>query len=79
MSTDSNNTDGTKNKSLTILATASTEPYICVATDIPGPGRIGRNSSVLLTALLVQSTTADTTTVGTSTRRVIYGDDNLSE
>ena len=30
------NADGTKNKSATITAVPSTDPYVCVASDIPG-------------------------------------------
>ena len=31
-----NNTDGTKNKSVTALAVASDDPFVCMASDIPG-------------------------------------------
>ena len=31
-----NNPDGTKNKSVTALAVASDDPYVCMASDIPG-------------------------------------------
>ena len=61
-----NNTDGTRNKSVTIRAEASNEPYICVASDIPGLGSSEWNSSIYLTAIPEETTTANATTVGTT-------------
>lgn len=42
-----NNTDGTKNKTVTIAASDTDELYICVASNIPGI-RGNKSSSVLL-------------------------------
>ena len=42
------NSDGTRNKSVTITADPSTEPYVCVASDIPGYGDQERETSIFL-------------------------------
>lgn len=42
-----NNTDGTKNKTVTIVASGSIEFYTCIASNIPGT-RLNQSSSVLL-------------------------------
>ena len=44
------NADGTRNKSVTITADPSTEPYVCVASDIPGSGDQERETSIFLYA-----------------------------
>ena len=50
------NTDGTINKSVTITAVPSTEPYVCVASDIPGSDGQEKDTSIFLYAPLPPST-----------------------
>ena len=50
------NSDGTRNKSVTITADLSTEPYVCVASDIPGSGDQERETSIFLYAPSPSST-----------------------
>ena len=50
------NSDGTRNKSVTITADPSTEPYVCVASDIPGSGNQERETSIFLYAPSPSST-----------------------
>ena len=47
-SSDVTNADGTRNKSVTITADPSKEPYVCVASDIPGSGDQERETSIFL-------------------------------
>ena len=51
-----NNTDWSRNKYVTITATASDSPYICVASDIPGLDH-EQVTEVFITAKPVESTT----------------------
>ena len=51
-----NSRDGTRNKSVTITADPSTEPYVCVASDIPGSGDQERETSIFLYAPSPSST-----------------------
>ena len=54
-----NNTDWTRNRSVTITAVPSTNPYVCVASDIPGFGEQDEEISVIiyLPSTLTTSTT----------------------
>ena len=52
-----NNTDGTRDKEITIAAEASDVPYICVAGDIPGSRDQEQMASILLHAAPDESTT----------------------
>ena len=54
---ESNNTDGTRNKSVMIQAFASDEPYVCVAADIPGSLDHIQTSSITISAPPTESTT----------------------
>ena len=58
-----NNTDGSKNKEVTITAEASDVPYTCVASDIPGSRDEEQVASTFLHVALDGSTTQDTTVV----------------
>ena len=58
-----NNTDGSKNKEITITAEASDVPYTCVAADIPGSRDQEQVASIFLQAVPDRSTTHDTTVV----------------
>ena len=65
--TEINNTDWTRNKSVSITASADDAPYICVATDIPGyDEREELASRIYIYELhVVQSTTQGTSSVAT--------------
>ena len=43
-----NNTDGTRNKSVTITALPSDDPYFCVASDIPGADGLEQETQIHL-------------------------------
>ena len=43
-----NNTDGTRNMTVTITALGSDHPYSCVASDIPGHGEVTRESTIFV-------------------------------
>ena len=67
-----NNTDGTRNKTITVTTDASDIPYTCVAADIPGmPGAGNREqvASITLYAPLQESSTKHATTFYPSTVR----------
>ena len=57
-----NNTDGSKNKEVTITAEASDAPYVCVAGDIPGSRDQEQLSSIFLHTALDENITNDATT-----------------
>ena len=68
-STEWNNTDGTRNKAVTITAVSSDVPYTCVASDIPGLDGQQRETTVVLAAA-EESTTehaSTETTMGNGT------------
>ena len=46
--TEWNNTDGTRNKSVTITALPSDDPYLCVASDIPGADGLEQETQLLV-------------------------------
>ena len=73
-----NNTDGTKNKSITMLAEASDKPFICVATNIPGYGNNLRNASLFVIAPR-HGTTEDTTIAISTTQSSGHLNRNLRE
>ena len=58
-----NNTDGSKNKEVTITAGASDVPYTCVAADIPGARDQEQVASIFIQEARDGSTTQDTTAV----------------
>ena len=51
-----NNTDGTRNKSVTITASPSNDPYVCVASNIPGYGWQEKEAQLFLNLPLPSST-----------------------
>ena len=44
-----NNTDWTKNKAITTTAVSSDDPYVCIASDIPGYSEIEKMSIIFIT------------------------------
>ena len=52
-----NNTDWTMNKNVTIMAVPSDDPYICVASGIPGYDERELTASIFVNAPLPESTT----------------------
>ena len=68
-----NNADGTKNMSVTITVTTSKEPYVCVASDIPGSDQVEEKTTmVFIDTPLPERTTEDPanwTTTQTSAHR----------
>ena len=66
-----NNTDGTRNKAVTITAVSSDVPYTCVASDIPGLDGQQREYNVFLAAAEESTTehTSTKTTMGNVTNR----------
>ncbi|XP_063959185.1 uncharacterized protein LOC135154888 [Lytechinus pictus] len=75
-----NNTDGTRNKSVTIVGHISNEVYICVATEIPGVNGnrstsvrlIGQNASLNPAAFIVPIVLTLFITTGMLTMTVFY-------
>ena len=63
ISTTDINSDGTKNTSITLEATASSEPYTCVASDIPGIPGHQQDFSVFVLAQTYESPTEETVNV----------------
>ena len=63
------NADGTKNKSVTITAVASEDPYTCVSSQVIGDGLfiVEQSSSIILTAIPSTSTALPHTGNVTST------------
>ena len=57
--TEWNNTDGTRNKSVTITALPSDDPYFCVASDIPGADGLEQETQILLILPSPSSTTTN--------------------
>ena len=55
-SSDVTNADGTRNKSVTTTADPNEEPYVCVATDIPGYGDQEKETSIFIYAPSPSST-----------------------
>ena len=60
---ESNNTDGTKNMSVMAAVTASDEPYMCVAANIPGTPGLERTSTIYIHGPLGEVTTGSTFSV----------------
>ena len=54
-----NNTDGTRNKAVTVTAVSSHVAYTCVASDIPGLDDQQRESTVVLAAAAAEETTTE--------------------
>ena len=80
-----NNSDWTKNKSITVTVTAlaSDDPYVCVASDIPGYGRQEKEAQLFLHLPLSLSTslsqeTVLTTTEGSMTRADTVTSEHIS-
>ena len=62
LSFENNNTDGTKNMTVTITTVLGDDPYVCIASFILGSGRhVTHNSSILLTAVHVTTTSTPQT------------------
>ena len=60
------NTNGTKNKSVTIMAVPSRDPYVCVASDIPGFGEREETSVLIyIPSALTTSTNGGPLTMST--------------
>ena len=57
ISFEQNNADGTKNKSITVIAVASDFPYICVASDIPGSESRKKENNIYVNEIPLESTT----------------------
>ena len=72
-----NNTDRTRSKSVTIEAHANDDPYICVASDIPGLQDVNQTSTIYLNALPEYST--ESMTFVTSTESVSHPQNHLSK
>ena len=58
-----NNTDGTRNKTVTITATSNDIPYTCVASDIPGLSGHQRETTAVLVAGSDEESTSESNTV----------------
>ena len=58
-----NNSDGTKNKTITIIAEPSDVPYSCVAGDIPGSRDPDQVANIFIFGPMEETTTAGTTTI----------------
>ena len=73
-----NNTDGTQNRSITITADVSDEPYVCAATNIPGYDQEERVSTIYLTTP-PKTTTEDTVVKSSTNSNASRKDDKLSK
>ena len=60
ISFEQNNADGTKNKSITVIAVASDFPYTCVASDIPGSENRKQENIIYINEIPLESTTDET-------------------
>ena len=61
ISVELNNTDGTRNLSVTITAIAGDDPYVCVASDIPGSPGLQQTSSIYIIGSPPKSTPLSST------------------
>ena len=61
-----NNTDWTLNKNVTVMAVPSNDPYVCVASDIPGMTGHEQIATVYVTDPISESTSEDPMTRATT-------------
>ena len=54
-----NNTDGTRNKTVTITAVSGDVSYTCLASDVPGTGREQQETTVVFASAVYETTTMD--------------------
>ena len=78
-SEETNNVDGTKNKSVTIIAVPDDDPYVCVASDIPGSVEHEKYASILLFPLSPSSTSIYAVTQSTESSDGGGGPDLIGE
>ena len=76
---ESNNTDGTKNMSVMAAVTASDDPYMCVATDIPGTPGLEKTSAIYIFAPLGEVTTGYPSTFSVTEKNSVHNEHIISK
>ena len=72
-------TNGTRNKEVTITAEASDVPYTCVAAEVPGLGDQEYATSITLYAPVEESTVEDSTTILSTEKSANQRDRHISK